>query len=191
MCEIHEDGLGGHIQILERGDETRPTVFRMVMPKGFGPPAPERHPRQTEQFRVLRGRLDLGMVNGEHVVLDAGETFELPANTYHHPKNGGDDELEFEATLTPGLDTAPMFVQLYTETREHSGFGQFARVAMAFRRYRNSIAFKQPVPLVMRLVSAVARGLGMRPTEPVPVEAPQDQTSSSARMRVDTSPSRL
>ena len=69
----YEDGLGGSITLLEEGDEERPTRFRMVMPPGFGPPAPECHPSQTEHFEVLRGTLDLGDVHGEHVVLHEGD----------------------------------------------------------------------------------------------------------------------
>lgn len=88
------------------------------MPRGFGPPAAERHPRQREEFRVLRGTLDLGTIDGARVLLRAGETFSLPAGKYHRPLNAGDDELEFEATLTPGLDAAEMFASLYAATRE-------------------------------------------------------------------------
>jgi mannose-6-phosphate isomerase-like protein (cupin superfamily) len=165
-ARTYEDGLGGHITILQEGDVTTPMRFRMIMPKGFGPPAPERHPSQREDFRVLRGTLDLGKVNGKRVVLQAGETFTLPAGIYHLPSNGGEGDLEFEATLTPGLDSAAMFASLYEATRLHTGLGRFARVAMVFRRHRNAIAFPPPVAMVMRVVAGIARGLGLRVPTP-------------------------
>jgi mannose-6-phosphate isomerase-like protein (cupin superfamily) len=161
-ARTYEDGLGGHITILQDGDATTPMRFRMLMPKGFGPPAPERHPAQREDFRVLRGTLDLGKVGGERVILQAGDSFTLPAGTYHLPANAGDGELEFEATLTPGLDSGKMFAALYDATRKHSGLGRFARVAMVFRRHRNTISFPPPVRIVMGLVAGLARLLGVR-----------------------------
>ena len=159
---IHTDGMGGRITILEAGDEVRPMRFRMVMPKGFGPPAPECHPSQREDFVVIRGVLDLGNVDGRRVVLAAGDRFSLPSGTYHLPRNGGDGELEFEATLTPGKDSAPMFEALYAATREHRGLGRFARVAMVFRHHRSAITFPFPVRSVMALVSWVGRAIGLR-----------------------------
>jgi mannose-6-phosphate isomerase-like protein (cupin superfamily) len=160
--QTHHDGLGGHITILAEGDATAPMRFRMLMPKGFGPPAPECHPMAREDFKVLRGTLDLGKVNGEHVVLHAGDTFSLPAGTYHLPANTGDGDLEFEAILTPGLDAARMFVALYGATREHSGLGRFVRVATLFHRHRRTISFPPPVRVVMSLMAGLARLFGVR-----------------------------
>ncbi|HWB81586.1 MAG TPA: cupin domain-containing protein [Nannocystaceae bacterium] len=134
----------------------------MVMPKGMQPPAPECHPTQTEDFTVLRGTLDLGVVDGRRVVLNAGDTFHLPAGVYHLPANRTDDELEFEAVLTPGLESAEMFGDLYTVMREHRGLGQFARVAMVFRCYRRTITFKPVVRLVMRIVAGVASAVRLK-----------------------------
>lgn len=162
MSRSYEDGLGGRITILDEGDHQAPMRFRMVLPRGFGPPAPERHPHQREDFRVLRGTLDLGRVNGSSVVLREGDTYTLPAGTYHLPSNGGDGELEFEATLHPGLDSAAMFAALYTATREYRGLARFARVALVFRRHRRTISFPAPVRAVMATVATVARLIGLR-----------------------------
>ncbi len=166
VARRYEDGLGGSITILEEGDATAPMRFRMLLPPGFGPPAPERHPLQREDFTVLRGTLDLGKVEGRRLRLSAGETFTLHAGTYHKPANAGDGELEFEATLTPGLDSAAMFAALYTATREHTGLGQFARVAMVFRKHQRTISFPPPVRGVMALVAAAARLVGLAPVTP-------------------------
>lgn len=156
MSTKHEDGLGGSITILEHGSATSPMRFRMTMPKGVKPPAPECHPSQTEDFTVLRGTLDLGMVDGKHVVLTAGDTFHLPAGVYHLPANLTDDELEFEAVLTPGLEAGDMFTDLYAVMREHRGLRQFVRASMVFRRYARTISFKAPIRAVMRIAAFFA-----------------------------------
>lgn len=161
MSQHHEDGQGGSITILEPGSETAPMRFRMILPKDMGPPAPECHPTQTEDFTVLRGTLDLGVIDGQRVVLNAGDRFQLPRGVYHLPANGGDGELEFEAVLTPGLESSAMFADLYAVVREHRGLGRFARVAMVFRRHTRAIRFKAPVRAVMSIVAAIAGLFGV------------------------------
>ena len=160
--QTHEDGLGGCITILEPGSETTPMRFRMILPKGFGPPAAEYHRSQTEDFRVLRGTLDLGKIDGKRVLLRAGETYHVPAGTYHLPTNGGDDELEIESTLTPGRESAAMFAALYQVTRDHRGLAQFARVAMVMRRFARVITFSTPVSAVTCVLAGMARIFGVR-----------------------------
>ncbi len=171
MSTKHEDGMGGSITILEHGSTTAPMRFRMIIQKGGGPPAPECHPSQTEDFTVLRGTFDLGVIDGKRILLKAGDTFHLPAGTYHLPANGGDDDVELEAVLTPGLESADMFTDLYGALREHRGLAQFARVSLVFRRYTRSIHFKAPVRAVMMVAAAVARLFGVR-TLPAGVGSP-------------------
>lgn len=156
----HEDGLGGKITILERGDAVRPMRFRMVLPPGFGPPSAECHPAQQEDFHVLRGTLGLGKVDGTQVVLRQGDRFSLPAGSFHLPRNAGDGDLEFEAILTPGLDSATMFEKLYAATRENTGVKRLARTALVFHEHRRAITFPLPVRVAMAVVAWVARTLG-------------------------------
>jgi mannose-6-phosphate isomerase-like protein (cupin superfamily) len=189
--QTHEDGLGGSITILEPGSETAPMRFRMILAKGSGPPAPEYHPAQTEDFRVLRGTLDLGKIDGKRVLLRAGETYHVPAGTYHLPTNGGDDELEIESTLAPGRVSADMFAALYQVTRDHRGLARFARVAMVMRRFARVITFAPPVSAVMCVVAGLARLFGVRleaerlpsrTARRTPAAAPATRTRSRARV---------
>jgi quercetin dioxygenase-like cupin family protein len=160
MSITHESGSGGSMTILERGSATTPMRFRMVAGKGVAPPAPECHPSQSEDFNVISGTLDLGMVDGKHVVLKAGDTFHIPAGVPHLPN--ADEGCVFEATLTPGLETADMFAGIYKATREHVGFGRFVRIAIVMRQYRTNICFSPQVNAVMAVVATVARALGVK-----------------------------
>lgn len=161
MSSTHEDGLGGSITILEYGNHIAPMRFRMILPRGLAPPASECHPSQTEDFKVLRGTLDLGVIDGQHVVL-AGDSYHLPAGVYHLPRNPGDTDMEFEAVLNPGLESADMFTDLYAVVREHRGLGRISRAAMVFRRYSRAIHFKAPVRAGMAVVAAIARLFGVK-----------------------------
>jgi hypothetical protein len=89
MTTTHEDGHGGRITILEHGSATTPMRFRALQPKGVVPPAPECHPSQTEDFRIIRGTLDLGVIDGKRVRLQAGDSYHLPAGVYHLPEHRG------------------------------------------------------------------------------------------------------
>ena len=76
--------------------------------------------------------------------------------------NGGDDELEFESTFTPGRVSADMFAALYQVTRDHRGLAQFARVAMVMRKFARVITFSTPFAAVMCVVAGLARISGVR-----------------------------
>jgi mannose-6-phosphate isomerase-like protein (cupin superfamily) len=158
---VFEDGHGGRIIILEEGSATRPMRFRTFMTRGVSPP-PERHPNQREEFRVISGTLDLGMVNGKHVELRAGETLTLPAATFHRPGNRFDEPVEVEATLTPGLRSARMFESIYRVLREHRGLGMALRMALVFDRHRQEIEFPLPVLAALRAMARIARFAGIR-----------------------------
>lgn len=162
MASKHDDGHGGSITILEHGSTTTPMRFRMVMSDEIKPPAAERHPSQTEDFKVIRGTLDLGVIGGKRVTLRAGDTYHLPAGTYHLPSKVGDEELEFEAVLTPGMESADMFTDVYGVMREHSGFGRAARLAVVFQRYTSSIRFKPPFSVALKALASMARLTGAK-----------------------------
>jgi mannose-6-phosphate isomerase-like protein (cupin superfamily) len=162
FSDRHEDGMGGSITILQPGDSLAPLHFRMTLPPGFGPPAPECHPGIREDFTVLEGTLELGRVQGERVRLSAGDTFSLPAGVFHKPVNPNDEHVVMECVLTPGRDLAAMFRSLYAATREHHGVGQFVRQAMVLRRHTGSISFPFPVRMLMSVVATIGTGLGVR-----------------------------
>ena len=163
--ETIDAGADGRLTILEEGDDTTPLRATMVMGPGMGPPAPEHHPEQTEAFTVLRGRLDLGMVDGRHVVLSPGETMTIPPGTDHQPRAADDQEVEFEFTLTPGYDHAALFRALFNTARDHRGLARVVRFARLFQRFRHIIRFGRAFSMVLASMAAVAGLLGIRPSE--------------------------
>ena len=162
LQDRHEDGLGGAITILEAGGAEQPLRFRMTLPPGFGPPAPECHPGIREDFTVLEGTLHLGTIDGKRVLLSAGDTFTLPPGVFHKPANPDATNAVIECVLTPGRDLAVMFRSLYAATREHRGLGQFVRQAMVLRRHTDCIWFPFPVRAAMSVAAAIGSALGLR-----------------------------
>jgi quercetin dioxygenase-like cupin family protein len=119
------------------------------------------HESQTEDFTVLRGVLDLGVIDGRRVVLKPGDTFHLPAGVYHRPVNVGDDDLELEAVLTPGLESSNLFTDFSAVAVKHSGMGRFAGLSIVAERYAEMISFKPPVRMLMAVAAAMGRLFGM------------------------------
>jgi quercetin dioxygenase-like cupin family protein len=161
--ETIDAGADGSLSIFEEGDETAPLRATMVMGPGMGPPAPEHHPEQTETFTVLRGRLDLGVVDGRHVVLSPGESLTIPPGTDHQPRAADDQEVAFEFTLTPGYDHAELFRALFFTAQDHRGLGRIVRFARLFRRFRHIIRFRRAFSMVLASMATVAGLLGIRP----------------------------
>lgn len=143
---VYEDGMGGSITILAEGDHELPMIYRMRMPPGVSPPATEMHPGQREEFRVISGTLSLGTIDGNEKLLRVGETFTLEPGHFHLPACDGTEPVVFEATLTPGLDSARMFEGVYTAFREQKGLGRLVHLAGVFTSPRTRSAFRPRSP---------------------------------------------
>ncbi|MBN8614016.1 MAG: cupin domain-containing protein [Deltaproteobacteria bacterium] len=153
----HDDGLGGTITILAEGDHERPMIYRMCMPPGVSPPATEMHPAQREEFRVISGALSLGRIDGQEKILHAGETYTLDAGRFHLPACHGTEPVVFEATLTPGLDSAKMFEGVYAAFRGHKGLGRLVQLAGVFTTHAREIRFPGPFATFLRALAVFAR----------------------------------
>lgn len=154
---VHEDGLGGSITILAEGDHERPMIYRMRMPPGVSPPATEMHPGQREEFRVISGTLSLGTIDGKEKLLQAGETYTLEPGHFHLPHCHGTEAVVFEATLTPGLDSAKMFEGVYAAFRGHEGLGRLVQLARVFTTHGREIRFPGLFAAVLRALAVFAR----------------------------------
>ena len=153
---VHEDGMGGSITILAEGDREQPMIYRMRMPPGVSPPATEMHPGQREEFRVISGTLSLGKIDGKEKLLQVGETYTLEPGHYHLPACHGTEPVVFEATLTPGLDSATMFDGVYRSFREHKGLGRLVHLASVFTSHAHEIRFPTVFATFLRALSYFA-----------------------------------
>ena len=154
---VHEDGLGGSITILAEGDHALPMIYRMRMPPGVSPPATEMHPGQREEFRVISGTLSLGTIDGKEKLLQVGETYTLEPGHFHLPHCHGTEPVVFEATLTPGLDSAKMFEGAYAAFRGHKGLGRLVQLAGVFTTHAREIRFPGPFATFLRALAVFAR----------------------------------
>jgi hypothetical protein len=76
-----------------------------------GMPPVHLHPRQTERFEVLEGRMET-VIGGEAATYEAGMTFEVPPGTAHQMRADGPARTRWE--VTPALRTAEFFERMYT-----------------------------------------------------------------------------
>jgi uncharacterized glyoxalase superfamily protein PhnB len=110
--EVVDDGAAAPV----RGDLRRIARERFVA-EGIFPPGgfacvTHIHPHQDESFEVLAGAAAFE-VEGEHRVLEAGETIEVPRGARHTFANAGPDEMRVRFEFRPGLSSTERFYELY------------------------------------------------------------------------------
>src|SRR5690242_12593714 len=76
-----------------------------------GMPPMHLHPRQTEQFEVLEGRM-VTLIGGAERTYERGAEFEVPPSTPHQMRADGPSRMRW--VVTPGLRTAEFFERMYT-----------------------------------------------------------------------------
>jgi quercetin dioxygenase-like cupin family protein len=86
-----------------------------------GMPPMHLHPRQTEQFEVLSGRMET-VIGGETRTYEAGATFDVPAATAHQMRAIGPTRMRWR--VTPALRTAEFFERMYTSPPSNAEEGK-------------------------------------------------------------------
>jgi mannose-6-phosphate isomerase-like protein (cupin superfamily) len=76
--------------------------FITTLPAGRHGPPLHIHPKQTEYFEAIEGRLGIALDN-KRVVLDPGQSFELPEDTLHTFYNAGNTAMKFKVIFKPAL----------------------------------------------------------------------------------------
>lgn len=120
---IHNPVSGQRLTFLATARDTGGDLFRAegAFPPGGFAGVQHMHPHQDEHFEVLAGRAAFD-VDGQRLVLSAGQTIDVPAGTRHTFSNAGEDEMRVLAEFRPGLDCTDRFYELYF------GFAQEGRV---------------------------------------------------------------
>lgn len=97
--------VGDTYTVLLSGEQTadRFTMIDMLIPPGGGPPQ-HRHDFE-ECFRVLEGAIEVQVRDGAPVLLEAGDSANIPANAPHRFRNAADGPARLLCTAAPaGLE---------------------------------------------------------------------------------------
>jgi quercetin dioxygenase-like cupin family protein len=97
--------VGDTYTVLFSGDETngRFAMLDMLIPPGGGPP-PHFHDFE-ECFRVLEGSIEVRVGDAPPLVLDQGDSANIPANAPHSFRNAAEVEARLLCTVVPsGLE---------------------------------------------------------------------------------------
>jgi quercetin dioxygenase-like cupin family protein len=98
--------VGDTYTVLLSGDQTggRFAMLDLLIPPGGGPP-PHFHDFE-ECFRVLEGSIEVRVGDAPHVVLEQGDSANIPANAPHSFHNAAEVEARLLCTVVPsGLET--------------------------------------------------------------------------------------
>jgi quercetin dioxygenase-like cupin family protein len=132
---------------------------------GGSEPIPHMHPRQTEEFEVLAGRLGT-RIGGAARTYEAGERFSVPPGTVHAMWNAADGETRAVWRTSPALKTEAFFETLWglaadghTNEKGAPGILQFALLA---REYDDEFRLARPARPIQRLVFGVLAPLARR-----------------------------
>jgi quercetin dioxygenase-like cupin family protein len=105
---------GETITFVKTGKDTNGAFTEIIctLPAGQKGPPSHIHPLQDENFGVIEGKLELS-ADGQKIVLEQGQSFNVTANTAHAFFNPCDTEIKFRATYTPALNIDYFLVQSF------------------------------------------------------------------------------
>jgi mannose-6-phosphate isomerase-like protein (cupin superfamily) len=115
--QVFEPYEGFSLRLVKTAAETGGELLEMeaTYPANSVLPPSHLHPRQTERFTVLEGRMRT-VVDGVERDYEAGETFEVPAGAPHQMAAEVPSRMRWE--VRPALRTAEFFEGLYGDGPE-------------------------------------------------------------------------
>ena len=116
------------------------------------------HPKQTEQFDVLSGRMHFE-IDGQPRVVSAGESVTVPAGAIHRAWNPDDTETRVSWTTRPALQTERFFETLWGLAQDGhtnaAGAPNLLRVALIARRFSDTWVLARPPRIVQTVIFGV------------------------------------
>lgn len=156
------------VESAEESGGARIVVDFAVEAGGFVPGGEHVHDHCAEHLEVRAGRIAF-LLAGQERVLGPGEQATVTPGTWHRWWNPGDEEVVIRARVEPALRFQDAILAFWglcadghtdAEGRPSPLFG-----ALLATRYRQEIRYKQPPPLVQRLMvpplAALARRRGL------------------------------
>ncbi|MFL5849036.1 MAG: cupin domain-containing protein [Solirubrobacteraceae bacterium] len=127
-------------------------------------PLPHAHPRATDRFEVLEGRVQV-MVDGSWRTLGPGDELTIPPGTVHTMRNRFDDPVRIRVTHTPAMRLEDYFERFHGLARARGIKG--ARdprvpilVSMLMLEYPDTLAFpRRRERTVARTLARLGRAL--------------------------------
>jgi quercetin dioxygenase-like cupin family protein len=122
------------------------------------------HPKITERYEMLEGRLHVRM-HGMDYAVAAGEKFEIPRATPHSFWNADDERARVRVTFEPAGTFEFFMEKIYALAREGK-VNQKSRpknplqAAVIGQKYIDDIALARPALWVQRILYAVAAPIG-------------------------------
>jgi mannose-6-phosphate isomerase-like protein (cupin superfamily) len=121
------------------------------------------HPHQSEHFEVLEGELHVE-VDGEHRVLRAGDTLDVPARTRHAMSNRGPGRARALWQTRPALKTEAFFETIWGLAQDgkvnSKGVPNPLHLAVLLREYDDEFRVTKPPPAVQSVLFAVLAPIG-------------------------------
>lgn len=122
-----------------------------------GPPM-HLHLQQEEQFTVLSGELNL-VVDGQAIKLCEGETAVVPAGVPHTFDNRHGNDVLFQVTLTPALDSEYMFTEMIRLANERNAARPGLRqLAAIFQGLQGRFYLAGPPRILQDLLFSILAG---------------------------------
>jgi mannose-6-phosphate isomerase-like protein (cupin superfamily) len=137
-------------------------IETFVQPDGFVAAA-HVHPRQEEQFEILRGSVGF-KIGGEKLVAGPGQRLTVPAGTAHKFWNAGDDEAHFVCEIRPALQFEQLIETMFSLATDgktnRKGMPNPLRLAVIANEHFDTVRLPFPPAFVQRLGLAVGAPLG-------------------------------
>jgi mannose-6-phosphate isomerase-like protein (cupin superfamily) len=120
------------------------------------PPPAHFHPAQDEHFSVSEGRLST-RVGGTELVLEPGETLDIPRGTEHQMWNAGPDRVVARWTTRPAGRTGEWFRRLDALVRERDAMPPLPVMAALLTEFDDVFRLTKVPPLLLKGLAPLGR----------------------------------
>ena len=164
---------GERIVVLQSAQETDGELFAFeltVSPHGFVS-AEHVHLKQEETFEVIRGTIRF-RINGHEADAIVGQRVVVPSGTPHSWWNASDEEVAATVWLRPALNTEVFFETFFGLARDGKtnkrGLPNLLQTAVLVADYQDvtKVLLPPPLPILLKLLTPLARLLGYRSSYP-------------------------
>jgi mannose-6-phosphate isomerase-like protein (cupin superfamily) len=168
--DVVEIGMAGRIVFRETAQDTdgERLVFDYFIPAGEESERERtrhlhRHPLQEERFRVVKGTVH-GEVDGKDFTAGEGEEYEVPKDTWHLVRNGGEvEDAQLEVEMRPALETEDYFEAMSEiEVVGERGVPHPLHGAVVMKAYKDLHRVKMMDNPIIRVIVPILAAIGKR-----------------------------